>query len=147
MKDVIKYGTGRRARTLSRNDIGGKTGTTNDQRDAWFCGFNRNVVTTSFIGFDDYSPLGKKEFGSSAALPIWIEFMKEALKKQPSVHLELPEDLVSVSIDSKTGLLASPNSKKTIKEIFRKENVPKTFTNEQNVFSEDKDDVVPELIF
>ena len=118
MKDVVKYGTAKKARVLKRNDIAGKTGTTNDQKDAWFSGFNRNIVTVSFLGSDDHSSLGKKEFGSTAALPIWIDYMKVALKGVPQSNLDEPEGLVSAKIDSKNGLLASPDSKNSIVEVF-----------------------------
>ena len=68
-----------RARALERRDIAGKTGTTNGPRDAWFSGFNLDLITTTWVGFDDYGPLGGREFGGTAALPIWIDFMREAL--------------------------------------------------------------------
>ena len=72
-------GTGRRARVLERDDLAGKTGTTNGPRDAWFSGYNRDLVTTTWVGFDDYSLLGRREFGGTAALPIWIDYMRVAL--------------------------------------------------------------------
>ena len=106
MKDVVKYGTAKRAKVLKRSDIAGKTGTTNDQKDAWFSGFNRDIVAVSFLGFDDHSSLGKKEFGSTAALPMWIDYMKVALKGKPIANLDEPDGLVSAKIDSKNGLLA-----------------------------------------
>ena len=77
LKDVITRGTGRRALVLERSDIAGKTGTTNGPMDVWFSGYNREVVTTTWVGFDNYTPLGRREFGGTAALPIWIEFMRE----------------------------------------------------------------------
>ena len=147
MKDVVKYGTAKKARVLKRNDIAGKTGTTNDQKDAWFSGFNRNIVTVSFLGFDDHSSLGKKEFGSTAALPIWIDYMKVALKGVPQSNLDEPEGLVSAKIDSKNGLLASPDSKNSIVEVFRKENVPKTFSTENKINNEKQDEVEIEKLF
>ena len=76
LKDVVKEGTDRRARVLGRNDLAGKTGTTNNQQDAWFSGFNRNMVCVTWVGFDDHSPLGTYETGSRVALPIWIDFMR-----------------------------------------------------------------------
>ena len=72
LNDAIQRDTGRRARVLDRQDISGKTGTTNGPRDAWFSGFNRDLITTAWVGFDDYGPLGRREFGGTAALPIWI---------------------------------------------------------------------------
>lgn len=78
MRDVIQYGTGRKALQLARKDLSGKTGTTNDQRDAWFSGFNRDVVTTVWVGFDKSQPLGNYETGAKAALPMWVDYMREA---------------------------------------------------------------------
>lgn len=124
MRDVIQYGTGRKALKLARKDLSGKTGTTNDQRDAWFSGFNRDVVTTVWVGFDKSQPLGNYETGAKAALPMWVDYMREALKGVPEKPLERPEGLVSVRIDPETGLLAGPRSKEAIFETFRNEYVP-----------------------
>lgn len=124
MQDVIKRGTGRRALSLGRNDLAGKTGTTNEQRDAWFSGFNRDVVTTAWVGFDTPRPLGNRETGARAALPMWIDYMREALSGLPEHRLEQPPGLVTVRIDPETGLLARSNNADAIFEIFREENVP-----------------------
>jgi penicillin-binding protein 1A len=124
LQDVITRGTGRRARVLERGDIAGKTGTTNGPMDAWFSGYNRDVVTTTWVGFDGYTPLGRREFGGTAALPIWIEYMREALRNSPDVEREMPHGVVNVRIDPETGLLASPGQEETIFEFFRKENIP-----------------------
>ena len=83
LRDVITRGTGRRALVLERGDIAGKTGTTNGPMDAWFSGYNPDVVTSTWVGFDNYTPLGRREFGGTAALPIWINFMRAALNGQP----------------------------------------------------------------
>ena len=99
MRDVIRRGTGRKARVLGRNDIAGKTGTTNDQRDAWFAGFNPEVVTVAWVGFDDTHPLGNAETGGRAALPMWIDFMRAALQGLPDHSFEQPPGLVTVRID------------------------------------------------
>ena len=147
LKDVVKYGTAKKAKVLKRSDLAGKTGTTNDQKDAWFSGFNREIVTVSFLGFDNHSSLGKKEFGSTAALPMWIDYMKVALKGLPNSHMDEPEGLVSAKIDSKNGLLASPTSKSSIVEVFRKENVPKTFSKENKSNQKDDNEVEIEKIF
>ena len=147
MKDVVKYGTAKKAKVLNRNDIAGKTGTTNDQKDAWFTGFNRDFVTVSFIGFDNHSSLGKKEFGSTAALPMWIDYMKVALKGTPNSNLEEPEGLVSAKIDSKNGLLASPDSKNSITEVFRKENIPNSFSKENKIDDKKQEEVELEKLF
>ena len=80
---MIRRGTGQRARALGRDDIAGKTGTTNDGRDAWFSGFNADLVATAWVGFDQERPLGSDEEGSRTALPMWIYFMREALRGVP----------------------------------------------------------------
>ena len=96
MKDVIQRGTGRKARELGRNDLAGKTGTTNEQHDAWFSGFNSDIVATAWVGFDQHKPLGRREVGGVAALPIWIEFMRQALKGRPEHTMEQPEGIVTM---------------------------------------------------
>ncbi len=118
MRDVIRFGTGRKALKLGRKDLAGKTGTTNDQLDAWFSGFNRQVMATAWVGFDQPRSLGRREFGGTAALPIWMNFMQVALKDMPEQPLRVPENVVTVKIDAETGLLASPSSKKTLFEYF-----------------------------
>lgn len=125
LRDVVQEGTARRARVLGRKDLAGKTGTTNDQRDAWFNGFTPDLVATSWVGFDQVKPLGAKETGSRAALPMWIEFMKEALKDLPEKQLQRPEGLVEVKINAETGELAAPGDPQAIFETFRSERAPK----------------------
>ena len=124
MRDVIQYGTGRRARQLKRSDIAGKTGTTNDQRDAWFAGFNPDIVTITWVGFDKVHSLGNYETGSRAALPMWIDYMSHALHGVPIRALKRPPGMVSVRIDPETGLLTDANHKGAIFETFRSEYVP-----------------------
>ncbi len=124
LQDVVLRGTGRRAMSLGRKDLAGKTGTTNDQRDAWFNGYNPDLVTTMWIGFDQLKPLGSKETGSSAALPVWIDFMKTALAGKPEKQLPPPEGLVTMKINAETGRAATDVDTNTIFEIFRRENVP-----------------------
>ena len=124
LRDVITRGTGRRALVLERGDIGGKTGTTNGPMDAWFSGFNQDVVTTTWVGFDNYTPLGRREFGGTAALPIWIDYMREALKDSPDRERPLPPGIVHVKIDPETGLLAKSGQRNAIFEYFREEYVP-----------------------
>jgi penicillin-binding protein 1A len=125
MRDVITRGTGRRALVLERNDIAGKTGTTNGPMDAWFSGYNPQIVTTTWVGFDGYTPLGRREFGGTAALPIWIDFMRAALEGLPQVKPTLPPGIVHVKIDPETGLLAASRQQDTILEYFREEHVPR----------------------
>lgn len=124
MRDVIRYGTGRRARVLERDDIAGKTGTTNDGRDAWFSGFNGDVVTTVWTGFDDMSPLGRGEWGGSASLPTWINYMRPTLAGTEPSYVEKPSSLVTVRIDPTTGERAYPGQNNAIFELFRKDHIP-----------------------
>jgi len=129
LRDVIRLGTGRRALALKREDIAGKTGTTNGPMDAWFSGFNRDVVATSWVGFDGYTPLGRREFGGTAALPIWISFMREALQDRPERLLPVPNGITSVRIDPETGLLAGSAQSNALFEYFRAENVPTDYAD------------------
>jgi penicillin-binding protein 1A len=124
MRDVIRRGTGVRAKALGRSDIAGKTGTTNDQRDAWFAGFNPDMVTVAWVGFDDTHPLGNAETGGRAALPMWIDFMRAALQGVPDHPPEQPPGLVTVRIDPDTGLLADSKDRKAIFETFFADHVP-----------------------
>jgi len=132
LKDVIKKGTGRRARVLNRNDIAGKTGTTNDQKDAWFSGFNQDLVTTTWLGFDTPKTLGAREYGGTAALPIWIKFMGKALKGKPQREFKQPERLITLKIDPSSGERALPGQSDAIFEIFREEYAPKKLTTNTN---------------
>ncbi|WP_455205763.1 penicillin-binding protein 1A [Kaarinaea lacus] len=130
MRDIIQRGTGRRARQLGRNDIAGKTGTTNDQRDAWFSGFNPDIATTAWVGFDNPKPLGARETGGKAALPMWIYYMREALKGLPERPLKRPPGLVTVRIDPETGLLVNAGNPKGIFETFREQYAPQRMIDE-----------------
>lgn len=124
MRDVIRFGTGRRARVIGRKDLAGKTGTTNDQRDAWFTGFNQDLATITWVGFDNPRPLGERETGAIAALPMWIDYMRDALQGVEEKQLEQPPGLVSVRIDPKTGKLANASTKNAIFEFFLANQVP-----------------------
>ncbi|MCG6886777.1 MAG: penicillin-binding protein 1A [Proteobacteria bacterium] len=128
MRDVIRYGTGRRALVLKRQDLAGKTGTTNDQRDAWFAGFNKDLVTIVWVGFDNPLPLGNRETGAQAALPMWIDFMRAALQGRPEQPLVQPPGIVSVRIDARTGELARAGSPDAVFEYFRADHVPTSTT-------------------
>jgi penicillin-binding protein 1A len=124
LKDVIKRGTGRKAyRELKRQDLGGKTGTTNDA-DIWFAGFNRKLVATTWVGFDSNDPVGSREYGSTAPLDTWIDFMRVSLPEAEDIPLPQPEGVVQVRIDPDTGLRARPSDAETIFELFREEHVP-----------------------
>jgi len=124
LRDVVKYGTGKQAMQLGRNDLAGKTGTTNDQVDAWFNGFQPNLVAISWVGFDSPSTLGRYETGGKAALPMWIDFMEKALDEVPEVELQEPRDMVSVKIDPETGLRASGGTPGAFYETFRNKHAP-----------------------
>jgi len=99
MRDVVQRGTGTQAKVLGREDVGGKTGSTNDHRDAWFSGFGGRLATTVWVGRDDFKSLGYREYGGRAALPIWVDFMRVALEGQPEVANEPPEGMVQVYVD------------------------------------------------
>jgi len=120
----VKKGTARRAQKLQRNDLAGKTGTTNDQKDAWFSGYVDSIVATAWVGFDQPATLGRNEFGSTAALPIWIDFMEVALKDVPQTQRQQPDRMVTIKIDEVTGELARPGDPSAIEEIFRAERTP-----------------------
>jgi penicillin-binding protein 1A len=122
LRDVIEHGTGRRALVLKRDDLAGKTGTTNDQMDAWFSGFNSNIVATAWIGFD--KPTSLYEYAAKAALPIWIDFIKIALNGKPSATMPQPPGIINARIDKKTGLLAQAGNKGAMYEIFRQRLAP-----------------------
>ena len=126
LRDVIRFGTGRRARVLKRADIAGKTGTTNDQRDTWFSGFNSTLAATTWVGFDSQIPLGAKETGARAALPIWIDFMRVGLDGVIEDKIERPDGLVTALIDRKTGDVTSAENPERMFEIFREEHAPKS---------------------
>ena len=123
LRGVIQTGTGRQARVINRHDLAGKTGTTNNQIDAWFSGFTPSIVTTVWVGFDQ--PQSLHEYGAQAALPIWIDFMRVVLKDMPEKSLPQPADIVTVRIDKETGLLARPGQGNAMFESFRSANVPR----------------------
>ncbi|MGE0858199.1 MAG: penicillin-binding protein 1A [Gammaproteobacteria bacterium] len=124
LQDVIRFGTATRARALARKDLAGKTGTTNDQKDAWFSGFNPRIVTTVWVGFDRVAPLGRRETGAQAALPMWMDYMRDALADVPETELDQPPGVVTVRIDPDTGLLVGAGHPNSIFESFRAADVP-----------------------
>ncbi len=99
MRDVVQRGTGTAAKVLGRADLGGKTGSTNDHRDAWFSGFGGPYVTTVWVGRDDFRSLGYREYGGKAALPIWIDYMRVALKDVPLAENEPPAGMVQATLN------------------------------------------------
>ena len=146
MRDVIQRGTGRKARVLERDDLAGKTGTTNDQYDAWFSGFSPDLVATAWIGFDEFRPLGRRETGASAALPMWIAYMKEALEDVERRDVPPPEGIVTVRIVPETGELAGASHEGTVFESFRRERVP-TQVAESASGNETRAETVAEKLF
>jgi len=124
MMDVVRRGTGKKAMELGRNDLAGKTGTTNDQRDAWFSGYNDEIVTSVWVGFDSHEPLGRNEVGGKAAMPIWIDYMRVALQDVPDKSPEIPEGITQARIDPVTGLLARIENQDAIVEVFDMGSLP-----------------------
>lgn len=124
MSDVVRRGTAARAMQLQRSDLAGKTGTTNDRRDAWFCGFNSSLVGAAWIGFDQERSLGPGEEGSRTALPMWIYFMGEALQGTPERRRPAPPGLVTMRVSSDTGLAAGSDEPNGIFETFIVDHLP-----------------------
>jgi len=149
MQDVVQLGTARRAKALGRTDLAGKTGTTNDQRDAWFVGFNRDIIAISWVGFDDAKPLGSRETGGRAALPIWLQYMETALADKPNHLLEQPDNMITLRIDPKTGLRAGSDVPGAIFETFRTDHAPEkwapTPTLTKDPFSDNKNTTTPNV--
>jgi penicillin-binding protein 1A len=123
MRDVVKVGTAARAMSLGRQDLAGKTGTTNDHIDAWFAGFHPTLVAVSWIGFDTPAPLGANETGGQAALPMWMSYMARALKGVAEVPLEPPPGIVTAYINPVTGML-EPDGRSKLGEFFFAESLP-----------------------
>nr|WP_194710080.1 penicillin-binding protein 1A [Pseudoalteromonas sp. S16_S37] len=155
-------GTGWRAQALKRRDLVGKTGTTNDSVDTWFSGFNRNVLTTVWVGFDDAGkPLGRAayntnlgsnqivgaESGATTAQPAWVEFMKVALTNQPDAPIEPPPGLISTRIDLKTGLLSNKNDHTSRFEYFISGTAPTKYALDENNSTPFDDEPVQEELF
>jgi penicillin-binding protein 1A len=118
MRDVIRVGTGRRALALGRSDLAGKTGTSNDIRDTWFSGFNADLVATTWVGFDQERTLGGQEQGSRTALPMWIYYMREALRGLPEHTLPMPEGVVTARVSRVTGAAAGPDDPDAVFDYF-----------------------------
>ncbi|MDZ7925417.1 MAG: penicillin-binding protein 1A [Marinagarivorans sp.] len=124
LKDVVRKGTAVKAKQIKRSDLAGKTGTTNGPVDAWFSGYAGGIVTTTWVGFDDNRSLGRNEYGGSAALPIWINYMEEALTNKPELIFPQPVNIVSVRINPETGERARINDQDAIFEFFRTKDAP-----------------------
>lgn len=140
LQSVTRLGTGRKVyRTLKRSDLAGKTGTTNNQYDAWFSGFNRDIVCTVWVGFDNQRPLGNREVGSVAALPIWIDFMGNILSGKDETSFYKPPEIISAKVDPTTGMLAHPSDTNAITETFRRNNLPKKIAPSPEVKDKERD--------
>lgn len=124
MREVVERGTATKAKVLGRKDIAGKTGTTNDLFDAWFTGFNSQLVATAWIGYDEQKSLGPKESGGVAALPMWVDYMRSALDGVAQDQEYQPDGISTARIDRKTGKLATPGAKNSFFEYFREEHIP-----------------------
>ncbi|MNR14170.1 Penicillin-binding protein 1A [compost metagenome] len=124
LEDVIKRGTGRRALALGRSDLAGKTGTTNESKDAWFSGYNADYMTTVWAGFDQPDTLGRREFGGTVALPIWMSYMGAALKDKPPHTQAEPEGILSLRVDPISGRAATPSTAGAYFELFKAEETP-----------------------
>ncbi|MCW8156362.1 penicillin-binding protein 1A [Stutzerimonas stutzeri] len=124
LQDVIKRGTGRRALAMGRNDIAGKTGTTNDSIDSWFSGYNADIVTTVWAGFDQPQSLGRNEYGGTVALPIWMSYMSAVLKDTPEHPPAEPDGLLKLRIDPVSGRAATPGTPDAYFEVFKSEDSP-----------------------
>ncbi len=134
MRDVIERGTGRRAMALGRRDLAGKTGTTNDRRDAWFSGFNADLVATAWVGFDQERTLGAREEGGRTALPMWVYFMREALAGRAEHRLPMPEGVVTARVSSLTGEPASVDDPDAVFEYFLAGTAPTGNADDYNPF-------------
>ena len=134
LQSVIEHGTASAARVLERHDLAGKTGTTNEQVDAWFAGYHPLLVTTTWFGYDNPHPL--HEYAAALALPLWIDFMKVALKRLPEQIIQPPNGIVTIPINPSSGLKAYKNSPQTIDEYFRTDEVPQDEGHESNAPSE-----------
>jgi penicillin-binding protein 1A len=142
LHDVVRRGTGHDAMVLKRSDLAGKTGSTNDHRDAWFNGYNDDLVASVWVGFDDFSSLGRSngvgEFGAQAALPMWIEFMRTALKGVPEQPFEMPPGITTARIDKATGQLAPAGDPDSLLEVFKVEDVARLAAGPNNATEEEK---------
>ena len=124
LQDVIKRGTGRKALAMGRADIAGKTGTTNESKDSWFSGYNADIVTTVWAGFDQPQSLGRREYGGTVALPIWMKYMSSVLEGMPEHAPAEPEGILTLRIDPRSGRAAAPGTPDAYFEIFRSEDSP-----------------------
>lgn len=145
LKDVVIRGTATAARKLNRTDIAGKTGTTNGPTDVWFSGYGGSITGTAWIGFDQNTNLGRKEFGGTAALPIWISFMEQALADQAIVNRPQPAGLVTIKINPDTGNRAEPGEPDSVFEYFKEGEGPEE--NPYGGSSDNPQEALPDDLF
>jgi len=138
LQSVVQEGTGQRVKALNR-PVAGKTGTTNNLYDAWFVGFTPDLIVGVWVGFDEEGSLGQGETGARAAIPIWLGFMEQILAERPVRDFEVPEGIVFARIDAETGLLAIPQSKKTLFECFKDGTVPLDHTKTPEAIADSED--------
>jgi penicillin-binding protein 1A len=137
LKAVIDQGTGWKARELGW-PAAGKTGTTNDYRDAWFIGYTPSLVTGVWVGYDDQTSIGLRETGARAALPIWLEFMKKALADRAPEDFIAPEGVVFKQIDPRTGLLSTETCKQSVRAAFLPGTEPRQYCNETSAATDEQ---------
>jgi len=137
MRDVVESGTGRRVKSIGR-PVAGKTGTTNDIRDAWFIGFTPSLIAGVWIGFDQETTLGKNEVGGRAAAPVWLYFMEKVMQHTPVEAFPTPEGIIFVKVDPKTGLAAGSSDRGAIYEAFLDSAPPK---EKADGLTEEKEDL------
>ncbi len=151
LRSVVEEGSGNRVqREIGRGDLMGKTGTTNGPQELWFSGFNKDIATTVFVGFDQPEPLGEREQGATVAVPIWIDFMADALKGKPENTMNRPDGIVDRLIDKDSGELATPGDPNSIFEYFRVENAPEPLETQLpgiEIDEEETEELSTETIF
>lgn len=130
LKDVVRRGTAHAANVLNRQDLAGKTGTTNERVDAWFAGFNANLVATVWIGYDNPAPL--HEYAANLSLPVWIDFMRIALRNMPETTPPQPSNIVTAKINPQTGTIAKTTDTKAVLEYFRQEDLSTQVQEEED---------------
>ncbi len=136
MESVVQEGTGWRAKALGRSSAG-KTGTTNNLKDAWYIGYIPQLATVSWVGYDQERPLGKNETGSRAAAPAWVSFMQEAIKQYPTKNFRIPDSIEFYPIDTKNGLLLAEDSDKALYEVFAPGTAPTRFSQDEQLKAQD----------
>lgn len=141
MKDVVQNGTGRRALAIGRDDLAGKTGTSNDYRDTWFAGSGGGLVTTVWVGRDDYESLGSLEQGGRTALPLWVDYMDTALEGLPEIDAPMPVGIASAWINPETGLRVRPGTEGAVLEWFHADQLPAMQSTQDVADSENPYDI------